>query len=427
MEAAQDQARKPRLLFRAFKYRNYRLFFSGQSTSLIGTWMQRTAMGWLVYRLTDSPFLLGFVGFADHIPSVLITPFAGVLIDRWDRHRVLIVTQTLAMLQAFVMAALIFTGAVQVWHIISLSLFLGAVNSFDMPARQTFVVEMVEDRRVLGNALALNSSMVQAARLVGPALAGMIIAFAGEGGCFLINGVSYLAVIASLLLMKIRPVQQPAAKNSGIIHGLKEGLIYAFGFFPIKSVILLLSLVSLLGLPYVVLMPIFARDILHGGPKVLGFLLGAIGIGALSSAVYLAARKSVLGLPKILAFAPVLLGLSLIVFSRSHTLWLSLIVLTLSGAGMIVQFTATNTLLQTIVEDDKRGRVMSFYTLAFMGTYPLGSLIEGSLASRIGAPDTLLIAGLCCILGAAVFAWRLPKFRKAVRPVYVRKGIITES
>lgn len=383
-------------------------------------------MGWLVYRLTESPFLLGFVGFADHIPSVLFTPFAGVLIDRWDRHRVLIATQVLAMLQAFVMAALIFTGTVQVWHIIGLSLFLGAVNSFDMPTRQTFVVEMVEDRRALGNALALNSSMVQAARMVGPAVAGMIIAIAGEGGCFLVNAVSYLAVIASLLLMKIRPVQ-PEAKDSGIIQGLKEGLVYAFGFFPIKSVILLLSLVSLLGLPYIVLMPIFARDILHGGPKVLGFLMGAIGIGALSSAVYLATRRSVLGLPRTLAFAPVLLGLSLIMFSRSHTLWLSLILLTLSGAGMIVQFTATNTLLQTVVEDDKRGRVMSLYTLAFMGTYPLGSLIEGSLASRIGAPDTLLIAGLCCILGAAVFAWKLPKFRKAVRPVYVRKGIITES
>ena len=412
-------------MLRALRYRNYRLFFGGQSVSLIGTWMTRIATSWLIYRLTHSALLLGLVSFAGQIPTFLLAPFAGVWVDRWDRHRVLLVTQVLAMLQSFALAALALAGRITVWDVLWLSVFQGLINAFDMPARQAFVVQMVEDRRDLSNAIALNSSMVNMARLIGPSIAGVIIAAVGEGYCFLIDGISYLAVIASLLLMHVtgsRP--QRVAKNTLI--ELAEGWQYVSRFAPIRSILLLLALVSLMGMPYTVLMPIFAGSILHGGPHTLGFLMGAAGVGALTAAFRLAARRSVLGLGRLTAISAALFGGGLVAFSRSHWLWLSLILMFFVGFGMMQQMASSNTILQTILEEDKRGRVMSYYAMAFTGMAPFGSLLAGTLADRIGAPATLLISGACCIAGAIWFATQLHVIRKLVRPIYMELGIIPE-
>jgi MFS family permease len=410
---------------RALKHRNFRLFFGGQIVSLVGTWMQRIALAWLVYRLTQSAFLLGAVGFAGQIPTFLLAPVAGVFADRWNRRRVLIVTQSLAMTQALTLSALVLTGKLVIWHIFVLSIFLGVVNSWDTPVRQAFMVEMVEKKEDLANAIALNSSMVNSARLLGPSLAGILIAAVGEGTCFLLNGISYLAVIAALAAMKIAS-RDAARKRSRVWHGLTEGFAYAFGFAPMRAILLLLALVSLMGMPYSVLMPVFAKEILHGGPNTLGFLMGASGVGALGGAVYLASRKSVLGLGKIIPRAAGLFGLGLIAFSRSQLLPLSMLLMLAAGFGMIVEMAASNTVLQTIVDDDKRGRIMSFFTMAIMGMTPFGSLLSGYLASLIGVQSALLIGGSACLIGAAVFARKLSELRRLVRPIYVQKGIIPE-
>ena len=414
-----------RLSLRALEHRNFQLFFGGQSISLIGTWMQRIALGWLVYHMTNSPFLLGVVGFAGQIPTFLLAPFAGVFADRWNRHRILIVTQSLAMVQALVLSLLVLTGTVVIWHIMVLSIFLGTINAFDTPARQSFLVEMVEKKEDLSNAIALNSSMVNVARLLGPSLAGILISVVGEGLCFLLNGVSYLAVIAALLAMKIKK-RETKHQASKVWAGLREGFAYAFGFSPIGAVLLLLALMSFMGMPYTILMPVFARDVLHGGPHTLGFLMGASGVGALGGALYLASRKSVLGLGRLISVATALFGIGLVAFSHSRLLALSIPLMFITGFGMIVEMAASNTVLQTIVEDDKRGRIMSFFTMAFMGMTPFGSLFAGFLASRIGAPNTLLIGGLACLAGAAAFALKLPALREVARPVYVKMGIIPE-
>lgn len=412
--------------FRALSHRNYRLFFGGQSISLIGTWMQLIAVSWLVFRLTDSAFLLGVVGFSSRIPTFVVAPFAGTVVDRWNRHRLLIATQVLSMLQALLLAVLILTGTITVWQIIVLSLLLGLINAFDIPVRQSFVVEMIEKREDLGNAIALNSSMVNGARLVGPSIAGVLIAGVGEGMCFLINALSFVPVILSLLAMSVRPGGKKTQRPS-IFEELKEGFAYAFGFVPIRSVLLLLALVSLMGMPYTILMPIFAGKILHGGPQTLGFLMGAAGVGALGGAIFLASRKTVLGLEKMIMIASTLFGAGLIVFSFSRLLWLSFILMIVTGFGMMVQLTSSNIVLQTIVDEEKRGRVMSFYTMAFMGMAPFGSLLGGGLASRIGAPYTVALGGMACILGAMTFAKSLPRLRKLIRPIYVEKGFIRES
>ena len=408
-------------IIRALRHRNYRLFFAGQGISLIGTWMQRIAMGWLVYRLTNSAFLLGLVGFTGQIPIFLLTPFAGVLADRLNRHRMLVVTQTLAMMQALALALLILTGTIAVWHIVSLSIFLGFVDALDMPVRQSFLVEMIENREDLGNAIALNSSIVNSARLIGPSIAGILIAYVGEGVCFLLNGISYLAVIASLLAMKIvaRRIETP---KTDILQGVKEGFSYAFGFSPIRSVLLLISLVSLLGMPLTVLMPVFARDILHGDSHTLGFLMGASGTGALLGAMYLASRRSILGLEKWTALACGIFGVGLIIFSQSRNFFFSLLLMFTTGFGMMVQNASGNTLLQAVVDEDKRGRVMSLYAMAFRGMVPFGSLLGGSLASKIGAPNTVLIGGASCVLGALLFARRLPSMTKWFSPFTQRRG-----
>ena len=347
------------MILPALQHRNYRLFFGGQGISLIGTWMQRIAMWWLVYRLTNSPFLLGLVGFAGQIPIFLLTPFAGVLADRMNRQRVLVITQTLAMMQAFILALLVLAGAIAVWHIISLSIFLGVIDAFDMPVRQSFMVEIVQTKD-LGNAIALNSSIVNSAQLLGPSIAGILIASMGEGVCFLLNGISYLFVIVSLLAMKITS-KKMQTQNTHVLQEIREGFSYAFGFTPIRSILLLLALVSLIGMPYRVLMPVFARDVLRGGPHTLGFLMGSSGLGALMGSIYLASRKSVLGLGKWIALATGVFGVGLMAFSLSRVFWFSLFLIFLTSFGMMVQFASSNTILQTIVDEDKRGRVvMSF-------------------------------------------------------------------
>jgi MFS family permease len=421
----QEKESPLRSIVRSLRHRNFRLFFGGQSISLIGTWMQRVALGWLVYRMTSSAFLLGLVGFSGQIPTFLFASFAGVLADRLNRHRILILTQTLAMIQALVLSFLVLFHLISIWHIIVLAIFLGIINAFDMPTRQSFFVEMIKDKKDLGNAIALNSSMVNCARLLGPTAAGMLIAAFGEGTCFLINAVSYVAVIVSLLLMKIER-KNVKPHTSKVWQELREGFGYAAGFRPIRDILLIFALINLVGMPYILLMPVFAKDVLHGGPSALGFLMGCTGLGALGGAVFLASRKSVLGLGKMIPIAATIFGSSLILFSFSRLLFFSLPLMLLTGMGQMILMATSNTLLQTLVDDDKRGRVMSFYAMAFMGATPVGSLTAGFLASKIGAPWTVFIGGLICICGAVFFAKRLPILRKLVRPIYVKMGIIPE-
>jgi len=381
-------------------------------------------MSWLVYRLTNSAFLLGLVGFTSQIPLFLLTPFAGVLADRMNRRRILVTTQTLAMIQAFVLAGLVLTGTTAVWHIILLSVFLGIVDAFDMPIRQSFMVEIVQ-RKDLGSAIALNSSIVNCAQLLGPSIAGIVIASMGEGICFLLNGISFLFVIGSLIAMKITQIEM-GKRDIHVLQEIKEGFTYAFGFAPIKFILLLLGLTSLVGIPYRVMMPVFARDILKGGPHTLGFLMGGAGVGALSGSVYLASRKGIPGLEKWIALAAGFFGLGLVGFFRSHVFWLSLALVFLTGFGMMVQMASSNTVLQTVVEEDKRGRVVSLYSMAIRGMAPFGSLLVGGAASKIGAPNTLMISGIFCILGSILFAKRLSVLREIVHPVYVKMGTLSE-
>jgi MFS family permease len=410
---------------RALRSRNYRLFFSGQSVSVIGTWMTRVASAWLVYRLTHSAALLGIASFAGQIPAFVLGPFAGVWVDRWNRHRTLVVTQALSMLQSFALAALALAGVINIREIVCLAVFQGIINAFDMPARQSFLIQMVEHREDLGNAIALNSSMVNGARLIGPAAAGMLIGAVGEGWCFLIDGISYIAVIVSLLLMKIA-AQRPRAQERRVLEELAEGWRYVSRSAPIRSILLLLGLSSLMGMPYTVLMPLFASTILHGGAHTLGFLTAAAGVGALAGAASLALRKSVLGLGRRIAFTCALFGASLVAFAASRMLWVSLVTLAVVGFSMMQQMAGSNTILQTIVEDEKRGRVMSFYSMAFQGMAPFGSLLAGVLAARIGAPETVAAGGVACILGGIWFARQLRAIRDLIRPIYRRLGILPE-
>lgn len=412
-------------IIRALRYKNYRLFFGGQTISLVGTWMQQVAMGWMVYRMTHSAFLLGIIGFASQIPSLVFTPFAGVLVDRWSRHRILIITQILAMAQASILTVLVMTHHAAVWQLVLLSFVLGIINAVDAPARQAFVLEMVENKKDLGNAIALNSTMFNSARLIGPFIAGIIIASAGEGICFLANALSYIAVLAALLAMDLKPkiIEQD---DRHILQRFKEGFNYAFGFPPIRAILLFIGLVSFVGIPYAILLPVFATQVLKGGPQTFGFLVSASGIGALGGALYLASRKSVVGLGRAIVFSSCLFGISLMLFALSHTLWFSLVLMVLAGFGTMVHMASSNTVLQTIVEDDKRGRVMGFFIMAFMGTAPFGSLLIGSLASGIGSPNTLLIGGAICIIGSIVFASKLPALMKMIHPIYVKMGIMPE-
>jgi len=409
--------------FRALRHRNFRLFFTGQTISLMGTWMTRLATSWLVYHLTGSAFLLGVVGFAGQIPTFLLAPVAGVWVDRLNRRNVLLVTQFLALLQSFALAALALTHRINIHEIIALSAFQGLINAFDMPGRQTFLVEMIEDKQDLGNAIAINSSMVNLARLVGPSLAGAVIALSSEGYCFLIDGISYIAVLASLVLMRI-PASIIKRSSEAMLTQLRDGWDYVSHSTPIRSILLLFALVSLMGWPFTVLMPVFAAKVLHGGAHTLGFLMGAVGVGALISAISLAVRKSVLGLGKMIPLSTAAFGVGLIGFGLSRWLWLSMVLMLICGFGMMQQMAASNTIIQTIVEDNKRGRVMSFYTVAFVGMAPFGSLLAGELANRLGAPYTVMFSGACCIMGAAWFATRLRGIRDFIRPIYRDLGIL---
>ncbi|MEW6411881.1 MAG: MFS transporter [Candidatus Zixiibacteriota bacterium] len=427
MEKTSNQNTKSGIGFilRALGSRNYRLYFAGQGLSLVGTWIQRIAQAWLVYRLTDSVFLLGIVGFSTQIPTFLAAPFSGVIVDRKNRYHILIVSQILAATQALILAVLVLTDLIQVWHIVVLGLFLGVINAFEMPSRQSLLVEMIEHRDDLSNAIALNSTMVNGARLIGPTIAGFLIAAAGEGVCFLLNALSFVAVIAALLAMKLR-LEKTKSNGGSILANFVEGFKYAFGFPPISAILLLLALVSIMGMPYTVLMPVFARDILHGGPDTLGILMGSVGTGALVGAIYLASRRTVVGLGKVITFAAITFGAGLILFSLSRHLWISIALLFFVGMGMMLQMAASNTVLQTIVDDDKRGRVMSLYAMAFFGTVPVGSLMAGSLGARIGTPATVAIGGVCCVIAGILFWLKLPALRKLVRPIYIKKGILPE-
>jgi MFS family permease len=426
MTSTEDRRTRRIAFLRALRHRNYRLFFGGQGVSLVGTWITRIATAWLVYRLTDSALLLGVVGFAGQIPVSLLSALAGALMDRWNLHRVLVATQALAMLQSAALAVLTLSGVIQVWHVIVLALFQGFINAFDTPARQAFVVRMVDDRADLGNAIALNSSMFNVARLIGPSIAGALIALVGEGVCFLVDAVSYLPVIAALLAMRLGPVRAQA-RVGGALQDLREGLRYAFGFPPIRALLLLVGTCSFTGMPYVVLMPVFARDILHGGPDTFGLLMAAAGSGALVGALYLASRRSVRGLGRIIVLMSSLFGAGLVAFACSRALWLSLPLLFVTGMGVLVQMASTNTVLQTIVEDDKRGRVMSLYITAVLGMQPFGSLFAGTLAQHIGAPLTIGLGGGACIVASLAFARTLPALRELIRPIYAQKGIIERS
>lgn len=412
-------------IFRSLKYRNYRLFFGGQSMSLIGTWMQRIAMPWLVYHMTGSALLLGVVSFAGQIPTFLLSPFAGVITDRFNRYKVLLITQIFSLVQAFILAILALTGTIQMWHIIVLSIVLGCINAFDVPSRHSFVIEMVEKKEDIGNAIALNSMMFNGARIIGPSIAGIMLATAGEGICFLINAISYIFVIASLLMMHVKPRVIPEKENH-FLKELKEGLDYTFGFAPIKHLILLLAVVSLMGTSYQVLMPVFAKEVLHGGSQTFGFLMGAAGLGALLGAIFLASRESVLKLGRIIPAAAGLFGAGLIILSFIKVYPITLILMVLIGLGMMLHTASSNTILQTITEDDKRGRVMGFYTMAIMGTAPFGSLIAGFLAKIMGTQETIMIGGVSCVVGALLFFKKLPELKSLVRPVYVKMGIIPE-
>jgi len=411
---------------RALASRNFRLFFGGQSVSLVGTWITRIATSWLVYRLTGSVLLLGVVGFCGQIPTLVLAPFAGVLVDRWNRHRILVVTQALSLLQSAALAVLTLAGVITVTHILVLQVVQGIINAFDTPARQSFVVEMVEDRADLPNAIALNSSMVNASRILGPSIGGIIIGAVGEGWCFAIDALSYVAVIGSLFAMRLTPRQRPPT-TARLRDDLVTGFRYVTSFVPVRSALLLLSLVSVMGMPYTVLMPAISANVLHGGPHTLGFLMTASGAGALGGALYLASRRSVLGLGRAMAVAATTFGIGLAAFSFSRTLWLSLLLLPIVGAGMMITMAATNTIIQTIVEEDLRGRVMAFYTMAFLGTAPIGSLIAGVAADRIGPQRTVLLGGLACIAAGMWFMYRLPMLREIVRPIYVERGILAAA
>ena len=401
----------------------FRLYFGGQGISLIGTWMTRLATSWLVYRLTGSALLLGVVGFAGQIPTFLLAPFAGVWIDRLNRRHVLLITQVLAMVQSLALAVLTLTKHINIHEIVFLSAFQGAINAFDMPGRQAFLVQMVEDKEDLGNAIAMNSSMVNVARLVGPSLAGAVIAVSGEGYCFLVDGLSYLAVIASLVAMRVKLGTTQAHKGSMLVQ-LREGWAYVSGFAPIRTILLMFAIVSLMGWPFTVLMPIFAGSILKGGPHTLGFLMGAVGVGALASAVSLALRKTVLGLARMIPLSAGAFGIGLILFGLSRNFWLSLLLMVVCGFGLMQQMAASNTIIQTAVEESKRGRVMGFYTMAFVGMAPFGSLFAGSVAHVIGAPRTVMLSGACCIAGAIWFARHLRLIQMLVRPIYTDLGIL---
>lgn len=399
---------------RSLAYRNFRVYFIGQGLSLIGTWMQRVAMAWLVYSLTGSAWWLGIVGFAGRIPILPLAPIGGVVADRWSRKRILYATNTIAAAQALTLSVLVLTGTVEVWHVVVLSVLLGVLDAFDIPARQSFFVHMIDDPVDVGNAIALNSTIFNAARLIGPSIAGVLIAVAGTGVVFGVNAVTYAAMIVALA--RIHTVSEGAQDRSQkVLANLLEGFRWAWHFTPVRAVLVLMTIISFTAVPFAILMPIFATEILHGGPETLGFLLAAQGVGALAAALFMAHRSGMRGLGRLIAGASAIFGVGLIGFAFSTSLWLSMVLLAVAGFGLLLQTASSNTFLQMIVGDALRGRIMSLYTLAFVGTLPLGSLFAGWLAERIGAPVTVAIGGGATLLAAALFTRSLPELRGKVR------------
>jgi len=410
-------------IFSSLHSRNYRLYFTGQGISMIGTWMQNIALSWLVYRLTGSVFLLGLVGFTSQIPTFVLSPFTGVLTDRYNRLHIMILAQVFFMLQAFTLALLVLFNLIDVWHIIALSVVYGIIMAFDAPARQSLVVELIDDPADLGNAIALNSAIFNGARLIGPAIAGITIAAVGEGICFLINALSFIAVITALLQIKT-PVKKAATNPPNFRKSFTEGFLYTFQSVPIRTLIILLAILSLFGLSYIVLLPAYAKEILHGSSDTLGYLMSGLGAGALLGAMYMAARKTVLGLGRIISISTGVLGIAIVLSSFSEKIHLSLFIFFFGGLSMILLLSSVNTMLQTIADEDKRGRVMSFYAMALMGTSPIGNLLAGTIASGIGIRQTLLIIGSVTVLSGIWFGINLPSLRQFVRPIYINKGIL---
>lgn len=414
----------PKSLLRSLSHRNFRLFFIGQGISLIGTWMQQIAMSWVVFRLTGSSFQLGLVLFCGQIPALFLSPIAGVMVDRWNRRQLLLFTQTFAMIQAFVLAALDMTGTIAVWQILPLSIFLGVVNTFDAVGRQSFLTEMVNGKKDLSNAIALNSSIMNMARLLGPTLAGLLLAATSASVCFLVNGISYFAVLVALLAMQLAPhIKKPHTK--GLREGLSEGFAYAFNFLPIRIILIICGIASMVGSSYNVILPEFSVKILHGDANTLGMLGTAAGLGALCGALFLASRSSVVGLGRWIWIGLFLMGIGFMVFAWATEFWVAFAALTVISFGMMVQIAASNTMLQTIVDEDKRGRVMSFFTMAFLGVAPFGSLLTGYLSRAFGIKFAFIINGSACLAAACAFFILLPKLRALIRPIYLRLNIIS--
>lgn len=398
-------------MLRAFHSRNYSLYFIGQGISLIGTWMQTIALSWLVYRLTKSAFLLGAVGFINQAPMMILTPLSGVLADRWNRYRMMLFTQSGLMVFAAILAVLALTHWISLWHIIVLGICFGVTNAFDAPTRHSFIVQLVENRQDLGNAIALNSAMFNSARLIGPALAGLLISWTGEGICFLFNSLSFLAVLTALLAMKIPAQSFTSSAREGILQELKEGFLYTFRSKPIRLILLHFAVVALLGMSFTVLLPILANDILKGGPRGLGFLMGAMGIGALLSSILMASRQGNDGLWKFAGRSSTIFGLGLLALSRSRSFILSLVIMVIIGCSMINIMISTNTFLQTNIEDSKRARVMAFYLLCFFGTVPFGNLVTGTVATIIGVPNTIMITGIFSLAASLVFSLKFRSYQ----------------
>ncbi len=409
--------------FRSLKYRNFRLFFFGQGISLIGTWIQRIATPWLVYSITDSAFMLGFIGFLGQSPTLILSTYAGVVADKFDKQKLLIITQVGLMIQALILAILYLTGNIEVWHIIVLNIIHGILNSFDVPVRQSMVAELVDDKDDLSNAIALNSTIFNGARLVGPSVAGILIALTGEGICFLINALSFIFVIISIMMMKFPP-HIPIKSDKSTSQHLKEGWKYTFGFRPIRNIILLLVVVNLFGMIYQVLMPVMAKKELGGGPNTFGILMAATGVGALIAAIYLASRKNALGLAKLIYTTVTIFGIGLILFALSHNFIISIALMVLTGMSLMLTTASGNTVIQTLVDDDKRGRVMSYYSLAFLGTAPIGSLLSGWLADMFGVTPTIIFSGIICIIAGIVYFKDYPNIKDIIKPIYIKMGIL---
>ncbi len=413
-------------IFSSFESRNYRFFFTGQSISLLGSWMQTIAMSWLIYRLTGSKFLLGFVGFTNQIPSFFLSPIIGVITDRFNRRKIMLWAQIIYMVQALLLSLLVFLNLIEIWHIIALSILFGLVTAFDTPARHALVVDLIDNPKNLGNAIALNSAMYNGSRLIGPAIAGIVIAVVGEGICFLFNALSYVAIILALYKIHDSKYTQKKSDNS-LTKEFTEGIKYTFGFKPFRILLLLLGVVSLVGAPFSTLMPAFASEILKGGSHTYGFLMSATGAGALLGAIYLASRKSVIGMGKIIMINTILFGLCMLGISVSNGLWISMIIGFVAGFSMIATIACINTLIQTLADENKRGRVMSFYAMALLGMNPIGSLLAGTIATGIGISYTLMLCGIIFILFGMWFTVVWPMSRKYLYPIYIEKGFMVKK